>query len=357
VAHGAGGCRRTQRAFARISGSPVLFALLACIVSDHRFGSDPRYERLGPSSPGLLPGRGCGIIGRREVAPSAPDGMRSLKVSIRPLCMGLAGTVAVAIGVLLAVTAGAVAASSATVSPRDNCGGFNGHVVWTSSYVQLYGEVWDTSCPGSSSVWLSWYGPGYNNVNAETVAEPKTAGVNFKTDTPQTPTDIEVAVCSTSGGWHCGTPVAVPEGSPPTTTTSPTTTSPTGTTPPPSSPVVTTPVSTPLPRPASSPRELRVKLAIGWTWNRAHTWLRRVKVASLPGTTKLSLRCEGHGCPRPRRNFADGTKAVHRLLRRIVGRRYRAGDRLLLTLAAPGWLSERAQIRFRWGRLPGITSS
>jgi hypothetical protein len=283
--------------------------------------------------------------------------MKSLRVIIRPLRMTLAATVAAAIGVLLAVTAGAVAAPSATVSPRDNCGGFNGHVVWTSSYIQLYGEVWDTSCSGSSSVWISWYSPGYNNVNAETVAEPNTAGVNFKTDTPQTPTDIMVAVCSTGGGWHCGTPVAVSQGSPPTTTTSPTTTSPTGTTPPPSSPVVSTPVTTRLPQPASRPRELRVKLAIGWTWNRARTWLRRVRIASLPGTTKLSLRCEGRGCPRPRRDFADGSKAVHRLLRRIVGRRYRAGDRLLLTLAAPGWLSERAQIRFRWGRLPGITSS
>jgi hypothetical protein len=291
--------------------------------------------------------------------------MRSLRVSTRPLRVSVAATVATAIGALLAVTAGAVAASSATVSPRDNCGGFNGHVVWTGSSIELYGEVWDTSCPGSSSVWISWYSPGYNNVNAETVAEPKTTGVNFKTDTPQTPTGITIAVCSTSGGWHCGTPVAVSQGSPPTTTTSPTTpsttspttTSPTATTPPPSLPVVTTPVTTPVPQPASGPRELRVKLAIGWTWNRTHPWLRRVRVASLPGMTKLSLRCEGRGCPRPRRDFADGSKAVHRLLRRIVGRRYRAGDRLLLTLAAPGWLSERAQIRFRWGRLPGITSS
>jgi len=291
--------------------------------------------------------------------------MRSLRATACPLRLCFAAMVAAVIGVVLAVTAAAVAASSVTVSPRDDCGGFNGYVVWTSSYIQLYGEVWDTRCPGTSSVWLSWYSPSYNNVNAETVAEPKTTGVNFKTDTPQTPTDIKVAVCSTSGGWHCGTPVAVSEGSPTTTTTSPTTptttspttTSPTGTTPAPSSPVVTTPMTTPVPEPAPSPRELRVKLSIGWTWNRAQTWLRRVTVASLPGTTELSLRCEGRGCPRPRRDFAGGSKAVHRLLRRIVGRRYRAGDRLLLTLTAPGWLSERAQIRFRWGQLPGVTSS
>jgi hypothetical protein len=288
--------------------------------------------------------------------------MRFFRVTTRALRASLAATVAAAIGVLLAVAAGAIAASSVTVSPRDNCGGFNGHVVWTSSSIQLYGEVWDTTCPGSSSVWISWYSPSYNNVNAETVADPKTTGVNFKTDTPQTPTDIMVAVCSTSGGWHCGTPVAVSQGSPPTTTTtpsttSPTTTSPIGTTPPPSSPVVTTPVITPVPQPASGPRPLRVKLAIGWTFNRASTWLRRVRVASLPAAAKLSLRCEGRGCPHPQRNVADGRMAVRRLLRRIVGHRYRAGDRLRLTLAAPGWLSERAQIRFRWNRLPAITSS
>lgn len=279
--------------------------------------------------------------------------MRHLRVRLRPLRLSVAAGVATAAGVLLAVTL-AVAASTATVSPRDNCGGFNGHVVWTGSSIQLYGEVWDTTCSGSSSVWLSWYSPSYNNVNAKSVTEPDTAGVNFTTDTPQTPTDIKVTVCSTNSGWHCGTPVAVSQGSPPP---SPTTTSLTTTSPAPPSPVVTTPVTTPVPRPAPAPRELRVKLAIGWTWDRAHTWLRRARVASLPGPTELSLRCVGGGCPRPRRDVAVGSKAVHRLLRRIAGRRYRAGDRLLLTLAAPGWVSERAQITFRWGRLPGITSS
>jgi hypothetical protein len=41
-------------------------------------------------------------------------------------------------------------------------------------------------------------------------------------------------------------------------------------------------------------------------------------------------------------------------VRRLRGRRYRAGDRLFITLSAPGYRNERAQIRFRWGRKPRV---
>lgn len=118
-------------------------------------------------------------------------------------------------------------------------------------------------------------------------------------------------------------------------------------------PVMTTPVSTPLPRPTAR-RGLKVKLVVSWTWNRAITRLRTVKVGSLPHGTQLYLRCLGRGCPKRSKATAVGASRLRRLLRSLAGRRYRAGNRLLITLTAPGYLTERAEVIFRNGRLPQI---
>ena len=117
---------------------------------------------------------------------------------------------------LLAATS-AAASSDQTVSPRDNCGGFNGHVVvsdGSTPTLQLYGEVWDNTCPGSTSVWLAWQSPGYHNIQVQAADESATAGVNYTTVALQLrPVDIQVTACSTYGGWRCGTPVSVPDAS------------------------------------------------------------------------------------------------------------------------------------------------
>jgi hypothetical protein len=252
----------------------------------------------------------------------------------------------------LGLLAGTAVASptSVTVSPRDNCGGFNGHVVWqdgSGSYVQVYGEVWDVHCPGgSTSLWLSWDDSQHHNVNAKAATNPNTVGVNYKTPTPTSPQDVKVTVCSTSGGWHCGTPVDVgtSAGS-----------GPTGAAPPPANrPPVTVPVPTPVPQPTPQPKRLRVKLAISWTWVGGATWLHRITVGTFPRRTHLSIRCRGRGCPRGRVATATGPRRVRRLLHELHGRRYRAGDTLVITLSAPGWRPERAQIKIRRGRLPRV---
>ena len=132
---------------------------------------------------------------------------------------------------------------------------------------------------------------------------------------------------------------------PPVTTTTTTTTV---------APVVTVPVPTPIPRPRAH-RTLRVKLTISWTWNRATTRVRKVKVGTFPGRTKLVLQCKGRGCPRHRgKDLAKGIRGVHHLLHRLVGRRYRAGTKLILTLQAPGYRQERAQLTMRWGHKPNV---
>jgi hypothetical protein len=68
----------------------------------------------------------------------------------------------------------------------------------------------------------------------------------------------------------------------------------------------------------------------------------------------MLVSCRGHGCPRHSKLSAVGHRGVHHLVRRLRGRRYRAGDRLFITLSAPGYRNERAQIRFRWGRKPRV---
>ncbi len=121
----------------------------------------------------------------------------------------------ITVGLLIATSA--AASSDQTVSPRDNCGGFNGHVVVSNGStptLQLYGEVWDNTCPGSTSVWLAWQSPGYHNIEVRAADEGSTAGVNYTTLPMQLrPADIEVTACSPYDGWHCGTPVGVPHAS------------------------------------------------------------------------------------------------------------------------------------------------
>jgi hypothetical protein len=46
---------------------------------------------------------------------------------------------------------------------------------------------------------------------------------------------------------------------------------------------------------------------------------------------------------------------VRRLLRRLSGRRFHAGDTLVISLEAPGYLPERARVRIRNGKLPEVT--
>jgi hypothetical protein len=52
---------------------------------------------------------------------------------------------------------------------------------------------------------------------------------------------------------------------------------------------------------------------------------------------------------------AAGASPLRHLLRAMRGRRYRAGDRLLITLTASGYLPERIRITIRDARNPRAT--
>lgn len=116
-------------------------------------------------------------------------------------------------------------------------------------------------------------------------------------------------------------------------------------------PVVTTPVPTPLPVPTGK-RALRIKVTLAWTWNGSAIHLRKVKVGTMPGDTKLTMSCDGGGCPRHSATKASGARRVRRALLRLAGHRYRAGDVLSVKLTAARYRQERARIFFRNGKRP-----
>jgi hypothetical protein len=124
--------------------------------------------------------------------------------------------------------------------------------------------------------------------------------------------------------------------------------------PPPPPPVQPTPQPTPLPTPHAR-HALRVKLLIKWTWRFGTTTLRLTRVGRFPHSTRLTVACRGRGCGRPGTMSATGPKAVHRLLKKLTGHRYHAGDVLTVTFSARGWKRERARITIRNAQLPRVT--
>jgi hypothetical protein len=65
----------------------------------------------------------------------------------------------------------------------------------------------------------------------------------------------------------------------------------------------------------------------------------------------VSVRCLGRGCPRLKLRSA-GTHRVGKLLDGLAGKRFRAGDRLHITVTAPRRRAERIELQFRDNRLP-----
>jgi hypothetical protein len=124
--------------------------------------------------------------------------------------------------------------------------------------------------------------------------------------------------------------------------------------PPPPTPVMSTPVSTPITQPPA-PHALAVELKISWTWDHAVTRVHGTRIGSFPGKSQIFVQCHGRGCPGKRDISAQGFRRVLRLLHNLRGRQFRAGDRILIILKAPGYLPERAMVEIRNGRLPQIT--
>lgn len=96
---------------------------------------------------------------------------------------------------------------------------------------------------------------------------------------------------------------------------------------------------------------LSVRIVMRWHYNHVHTRLIWIKLGRAPGKTALSISCRGRGCPAHTLHAPGAAlRRHHRTL--AVGRVYRVGDRLLLTLTAPHWKAERVRITIRNYRTP-----
>ncbi len=122
---------------------------------------------------------------------------------------------------------------------------------------------------------------------------------------------------------------------------------------PPPAPVQPTPQPTRIPT-SRARHALKVKLLMKWSWRFDTTTLRLTRVGRFPHGTRLTVACRGRGCGRPAKLSATGPRGVHRLLSRLRGRRYHAGDVLTVTFSARGWKRERARITIRSGRVPRV---
>ncbi len=106
------------------------------------------------------------------------------------------------------------------------------------------------------------------------------------------------------------------------------------------------PQTTPRPR-----RGVKARFVISWDWAAHTTLLRSIEARKLARTARVSVRCVGSHCPRLRIRRASGGR-VRRLLHALGGRRFRAGDRILLTVRQRHRRAERIVLVIRRGRIP-----
>lgn len=105
---------------------------------------------------------------------------------------------------------------------------------------------------------------------------------------------------------------------------------------------------TPVPR---GRRAVHAHFNLYWRWNGSATRLDRVVVVGLPRDARVSAGCAGRGCPRLRVR-SEQARRIGALLAALRGMRFRAGDRLLLTVSAPRRIVERIEVLIRDGRKP-----
>lgn len=93
---------------------------------------------------------------------------------------------------------------------------------------------------------------------------------------------------------------------------------------------------------------LDVRLTFDWHWDRARTRLHGASAAGAPVGARGTVSCRGAGCPR----LPAGSPSLSRLLRRMRGRVFSAGDRIVLVVRTRGHAPERVSIAIRNGARP-----
>ncbi len=120
------------------------------------------------------------------------------------------------------------------------------------------------------------------------------------------------------------------------------------------SPVLDQTITTSNPQTTPNPsglRALHARFVISWHWVGATTLLRSIRVTHLLRNARVAVRCAGRDCPRLRAG-ATGSRRVATMLRKLAGRRLRAGQSLLITVTAPRHTAERIAVKIRDGLKP-----
>ena len=124
-------------------------------------------------------------------------------------------------------------------------------------------------------------------------------------------------------------------------------------------PAAGAPVTTTIPAPAPTTQggkpRLRVQLVVKWSYGPSHTRVDRARITRHPHDTAIQVRCRGRGCAglHPRSGRA---RTLARVLSTLRGKRYRVGDRIMITLSSKRYAPEHMQITIRRGRLPAYRS-
>lgn len=106
--------------------------------------------------------------------------------------------------------------------------------------------------------------------------------------------------------------------------------------------------------PAHHGRLIHPRIEFRWHWNRGRTRLVKVRVARLLKTATIHISCRGTGTDCRARPISARPRTVRHLIRVLVGRVYRAGDTILVSVTARGYQSLRARITIRYNKVPTV---
>jgi hypothetical protein len=127
------------------------------------------------------------------------------------------------VGVMSLGLTTAAQAGTTSVSPRNNCGGFNGNVQWSvtnpvthAGQIHIWGELWNNNCPaGDTYLFVSYTlvpGGSYQffPLKSAEYSAHGNVGVNwYNSKSNMNFSGIKVRVCDYSNGTDCGAAVGV----------------------------------------------------------------------------------------------------------------------------------------------------
>ena len=164
-------------------------------------------------------------------------------------------------------------------------------------------------------------------------------------------------------GWILGQALPAPVATTTTPTTTGSTTTPTSS--PPTTTQTTPQTTTVAPQPTqpasgkkSKPR-VRVRIAMSWTWRANDSRLHAIRFTKLPTHSTVTITCTGTRCPDNLGTTAASAKRkrlrLATLLAHVKRDTFRAGQRLTITIARSGEVSQRVVLRIRSGHGPLAT--